>query len=130
MGANELGLKKEVIPLLHQMEVSLKRMVILCGLEDNTQCISALKRGYSPSLRHLQRHSRLSLGFSHEVFYPDRTDPNAPQYLACLQYCETAQQKGDWMTMENVPNKFVACLKLAGYEQPGSLGSRTSPSPV
>jgi hypothetical protein len=31
VGANELGLKKELIPLLHQIEVSLGRMVCLRG---------------------------------------------------------------------------------------------------
>ena len=64
------------------MEVSLGRLVCLRGLEDNTQFIAAIQRGYSPALRHLQRHCRLSLGFTHEVFFPDRTDPNAPLYLS------------------------------------------------
>ena len=63
VGSHELGLKREVIPLLHQMEVSLGRIVCLRGLEDNTQCIAAIQRGYSPALRHLQRHCRLSLVF-------------------------------------------------------------------
>ena len=45
-------MKREVIPLLHQMEVSLGRLVRLRGLEDNTQCIAAIQRGYSPALRH------------------------------------------------------------------------------
>ena len=65
VGADELGLKKEAIPLLHQMEVSLGRVVHLRSMEDNTQCIAAIKRGHSPALRHLQRHCRLSLGFTH-----------------------------------------------------------------
>ena len=55
IGAQELGLRKEVIPLLQQMEVSLNRLVLLRGLEDNTACIAAVKRGYSPAMRHLQR---------------------------------------------------------------------------
>ena len=51
--AHELGLKKEVIPLLHQMEVSLMLLVHLSGFEDNSQCIAAIKRRYSPVLWHL-----------------------------------------------------------------------------
>ena len=115
VGSHELGLKSEVIPLLHQMEESLGRMVCLRGLEDNTQCIAAIQRGYSPSPRHLQRHCRLSLGFPHEVFVPDRTDPDDPQYISKLEYCETSKQKGDWVTKENPAKKFLECLKLAGY---------------
>jgi hypothetical protein len=130
VGANELGLKREVIPLLHQMEVSLGRLVRLRGLEDNTQCIAAIQRGYSPALRHLQRHCRLSLGFTHEVFFPDRTDPDAPQYISKLEYCETSKQKGDWMTKENPPNKFQACLRLAGYVRAEPFSSEETPSPV
>ena len=52
VGSHELGLKREVIPILHQIEVSLGRLVMLRGLEDNTQCIAAIQRGYSPALRH------------------------------------------------------------------------------
>ena len=118
VGAQEVGLKKEVIPLLHQMEVSLNRLVLLRGNKDNTQCIAALKRGYSPNLRHLQRHCRLSLGFSHEVFFPDLTDPQAPHYLAKLEYCETAAQKGDWMTKELTRIKFKGAHELANYSKP------------
>ena len=101
--------------MLYQMEVSLNGMVMLRGLEDNTQCIAAIQRGYSAALRHLQWHCRLSLGFAHEVFFPDRTDPSAPQYKSKLQYCESAEQKGDWMTKKNPPKKFRACLELAGF---------------
>jgi hypothetical protein len=121
VGAFELGLKREVIPLLHQMEVSLGRLVRLRGLEDNTQCIAAIQRGYSPALRHLQRHCRLSLGFTHEVFFPDKTDPEAPQYFSKLEYCDTNSQKGDWMTKESPPTKFQASLRLAGYQRGISL---------
>ncbi len=79
IGACEQGLKKDVIPILQQIEVSLGRMVKLVCMEDNTACIAAIQRGYSPALRHLQRHVRLSTGFAHEVFFPDLTDPTAPQ---------------------------------------------------
>jgi hypothetical protein len=50
---NEEGLKKEVIPLLQKLEVPLGRLVLQQSMEDNTQCIAATPRGYSPALRHL-----------------------------------------------------------------------------
>ena len=96
-------------------EVSLKRLVRLHGREDNTACTAAIQRGYSPALRHLSRHIRLSTVFTHEVFFPDSTDPTAPQYWSKLDYCETEKQKGDWMTKELTPIKHAAALELAGY---------------
>ena len=117
IGACEQGLKKDVIPILQQIEVSLGRMVKLVCMEDNTACIAAIQRGYSPALRHLQRHVRLSTGFAHEVFFPDLTDPTAPQYWSKLDYCETKKQKGDWMTKELTPIQHAAALQLAGYSK-------------
>ncbi len=108
-------MKKDVVPILQQLEVSLGRLVRLHGQEDNTACIAAIQRGYSPALRHLQRHIRLSTGFTHEVFFPDLTDPTAPQYWSKLEYCETEKQKEDWVTKELTPIKHAAALQLAGY---------------
>ena len=119
VGACEVGLKREVIPTFQQTEVFLQRWVLLNSQEDNIQCIAAIQRGYSPALRHLQRHIRLSTGFTHEVFVPDRTDATAPQYPFELVYCETKQQKGDWVTKELPPIGFAAALELAGYVKKG-----------
>ena len=114
IGAGDSGLKREVIPILEQLERNLGRSVKLIGNEDNTQCISAIKRGYSPSLRHLQRHCRTSLGFVHEVFYPDGS-PGAAVYDSELRYCESAKQKGDWMTKALDRAAFIKAREAAGY---------------
>ena len=78
VGANDSGLKKEVIPVLHQLEVSLNLPVKLICKEDNTACVIAIKKGYSTTLRYLKRHAELSLGFPQEVFFPDRTQGSPP----------------------------------------------------
>ena len=124
IGAQELGLRKEVIHLLHKMEVSLQRLVLSKGLEDNIACIATMKRGYSPATRHLQHHCRLSLRFSNEVLFPDKTDPDAPFCLADLVYCPTDPQKEDWMSKELPPIKFAAGLKLAGHERRSDASKR------
>ena len=113
VGAGDSGLKKEVIPILEQLERYLRRSVKLVGNEENTQCIAAIKRGCSPSLRHLQRHCRTSLGFSYEVFYPDAD--SIVQYDSELRYCETAKQKGDWMTKALGRAGFIKAREAAGY---------------
>jgi hypothetical protein len=113
VGSNDLGLKREVIPALEQLERSLNREVELIGKEDNTQCISAIKRGYSPSLRYLGRHCRTGLGFCHEVFYPDLDDGEA-KYKARLEYCPSAEQRGDWMTKALDRKAFLSARERAG----------------
>ena len=65
-------------------------------------------------MRYLQRHCRTSLGFAHEVFYPDGS-PGAAKYYSDLRYCETAKQKGDWMTKALDRVAFLKAREAAGY---------------
>ena len=85
-GTHDASLKRDVIPILHQIETTLGRPSKLIGKEDNTACIAAVRRGYSPALRYLQRHAQVSLGFVHEVFHPAWEDNAAPKYLSELTY--------------------------------------------
>ena len=68
IGAHDATLKRDVVVILHQLEVTLGRPVELVGKEDNTATIVAIKRGYSPALRYLQRHAQVSLGFVMRYF--------------------------------------------------------------
>ena len=120
VGANDSGLKREVIPLLAQLEVTLRRPVKLVCKEDNTACIAAVKRGYSTALRYLKRHANLSLGFVNEVFYPDKNSGKS-RYWAQLAYWESKAHKGDWMTKELAPSCFEKAKRLAGYAELPSL---------
>ena len=114
VGAHDTGLKREVIPILAQIKKSLRRPVKLVCKEDNTACIAAIKRGYSPALRYLKRHAELSLGFTTEVFYPEVGNPSAPKYWSELTYWESKSHKGDWMTKELPPKDFEKAVALAG----------------
>ena len=100
VGTHDAALKRDVIPILHQIETTLGRPVKLIGKEDNTACIAAVRRGYSPALRYLPRHAQVSLGFVKEVFHPDWEDNAAPKYISELTYWESKCHKGDWMTKE------------------------------
>jgi len=118
IGAQDAALKRDVVPILHQIEVCLGRAVKLVGKEDNTACTAAVQRGYSPALRYLQRHAQVSLGFCNEVFFPDWTDDAAPKYLSELSYWESAAHKGDWLTKELAPKDFQRAVALAGFVIP------------
>ena len=95
------------------LELLLQRAVKLVGKEDNTQCIAAVKKGYSPSLRYMQRHCRTSLGFAHEVFYHDPDDGEL-RYWSILEYVSTKDQRGDWMTKQLDRAAFLSAREFAG----------------
>eukprot|EP00972_Heterocapsa_arctica_P064938 9586577-Heterocapsa_arctica.AAC.1 len=57
-------------------------------LEDNTQCIAAVKKGYSAALRHLHRTERIALDVAHEQFFGDNSNFE-------FKYLESERQKGD-----------------------------------
>ena len=122
IGAQDAALKQHVVPILHQVEVTLGRPVKLMGKKNNTACIASVKRGYSPALGYLQRHYQTSLGFCHELFHPDWEDPVAPKYLSDLVYWESKFHKGDWMTKELSPRPFQDAVKLAGFVTPKQVG--------
>ena len=88
------------------------------GKEDNTACISAVKRGYSPALKYLPRHAQVILGFANEVFHPNWEDQAAPKYVSELSYWESKSHKGDWVTKELPPKGFKHALDLPGFVNP------------
>ena len=117
VGAQDSGLKREVIPILDHLETSLKRSVKLVCKEDNTQCIALVKRGFSPAMRYLKRHAKLSLGFVHEVFFPDLDNEDAPRYSAEIKYWPSTEHKGDWMTKELNQKDFINARERAGIKK-------------
>ena len=111
------GLRKMVIPILHQCEVVLGREIKLVCHEDNMQVVQGVARGYSPSLRHLQRHDRLSLGFSFEVF-TERDEDGYRRYLAEMKYECSKQQKGDVFTKPLARADFESAKSMLGMRVP------------
>ena len=109
------ALKKTVIATLGMLEFCLGRPVKLVIQEDNSQCITAVKRGYSPALRYLQRHCRMDLGFSNEVvmgYYPD----GSKMYLSEIRHAGTATHKGDFLTKPLDRSKFGNAKRLIGMQ--------------
>jgi hypothetical protein len=102
------GLKKEALPMVDMFSQALSRPMGLLCLEDNTQCIAAVKKGYSPALRHLHRTERIALGVAHEQFFGENTN-------FVLEYQASSLHKGDSFTKKLQPNAFeeaVVRLKL------------------
>ena len=67
---------------------------------DNTQAISAVKKGYSKKLRSLSRTQRVSIGVIHELVEDD-------DMMITVQHCPTAEMKGDLVTKALLTPAFL-----------------------
>jgi len=111
LNALSSALRRAVIPLIGLCEHALNRPVKVVCHEDNTQAITAVKKGYSVNLRHLHRHTRMDVGMSHEVFAEvDKT--GRKRYVSEIRYAPTDTQKGDLFTKPLERLKHEAARKM------------------
>ena len=103
-------LRNQAIPIAEFMSQLLGRPVDLICHEDNSSCIAAVKHGYSPSLRHLPRTHRVSLGMLHDTFH--ELEPKPGEAAIALIKEETKNQKGDLLTKAKDYPAFSRSMKL------------------
>lgn len=115
------AMRKEGAPLQQLYCQLLGRPVTLRVHEDNTQCIQAVRRGYSPSLRHLARTQRVALGSLNEFFFGEKgLEEQGGQ--AFLQHCGTCDHKGDVFTKSLQVGPFERAREMLGL-RPGSTAA-------
>lgn len=102
-------LRNEAIPLQHLLQAILRIPVDLNLHEDNAAALIAATKGYSPSMRHLPRTQRVSVGFLHEQIVQE---PVEGEGRIRLLKAETASHKGDLMTKELEPQQFERALAM------------------
>ena len=73
--------------------------------EDNQSTITVIETGYSPQLRHLQKHYRISLGIVHELCQNDDIE---------VIHVDTNSQKGDILTKGLARSKHDPACKMVG----------------
>ena len=73
--------------------------------EDNQSTISVIKAGYSPQLRYLSKHHRVSLGLVNELCKHDDIS---------LVHIDTEKQKGDLMTKGLARPKHEPAMHMVG----------------
>ena len=73
--------------------------------EDNASTIMVISNGYSPQLRHLAKHHRISLSVVHEL---------CQQPDIKVIHCPTAEQKGDLLTKGLDKGKHEAAMRMVG----------------
>ena len=101
------GLRTEALPVQDLMEQFLgQRLDVMCEV-DNTQAITAAKKGYSKKLRALPRTHRVSLGVVHECV-------SDPRMQVGVEYCPTDVMKGDMFTKALLPGPILLVREFCG----------------
>ena len=86
-----------------------KRLEIIHHI-DNLQTISAIEKGYSKKLRHLQRTQRVGIGLLHDC-------ANDEELKMTVQHCPTDKQKADVFTKALSTVKFVTALGMLNLRE-------------
>ena len=101
--ANKM-LREHLIPQILLWEALLGRSLKSFLMEDNMSTITVIKAGYSPALRFIPKHHRISLGLVSELC----------KDLVELEHVESAKQRGDILTKGLGPEKHALALGLTG----------------
>ena len=113
----------------------MSRRVRLVAGSDSSACIGAVTKGYSKKLAYLEKHQRISLSSTHEVFFESLARPPAPAWsddvavdedecgenINMLVKLPTARNRGDIFTkpLEYVSHwGHVQRLGMSVYGQP------------
>ena len=94
--------------LIDAVLADVRRRMELVAKIDNTQAISAVKKGYSKKLRFLERTHKCSLGTLHELW--ERGGMR-------VEYAPTLKHRGDGFTKALTPAKFLAACEMIGLVQ-------------
>ena len=132
MVALSIAIRNEAAPLQILLATLLSQAMKVKVFEDNTACITAAKKGYSPSLRHLPRHQRCALGTVHETFFEDADAPEEDLKarraivdkwgVMELLHKDTKEHKGDFFTKELARADFEAAVRKMGVFSAASNG--------
>ena len=106
-------LREEALSLQTLVQDVLRKPVPLVVSEDNTACIQAVRKGYSPTLRHLKRTQRVSVAQLHETFQERGAEQDGDGPVS-LVHAETKTHKGDLFTKYMAPAPFNDALGRLG----------------
>ena len=98
-------LRETLVPLQTLWSIMLQRPVRSIVHEDNQATITVINAGYSPQLRYLDKHHRVSLGVVHEMCQHDDND---------VEHITTDKQKGDLMTKGLQRPKHEPAVRMVG----------------
>ena len=106
-------LREEALSLQTLVQEVLRKPVPLVVNEDNSACIQAIRKGYSPTLRNLKRTQRVSVAQLHETF-EERNAEDSGDGPVSLVHAETKSHKGDVFTKYMPPAPYNEALGRLG----------------
>ena len=109
-------MREDALPLQDLVQLLLRKPVALVVKEDNTACIQAVRKGYSPALRSMPRTQRVSLGDLHETFQEQQAQRLSDGPVQ-LQHQETKLHKGDVFTKYLDPTPYHDALRRLGVSR-------------
>ena len=101
--------RDDAIAIQELFSLILGRPIVMRIMEDNAAMITAAQKGYSPSLRHLKRIQRTSLGLIHDLI---SRKPNEDEGLVYLDKVDTKIHKGDQFTKQWTVANFLTAMDL------------------
>ena len=101
------AMRRESIPIQILLEEVLGRRLSIVHKIDNMQAITAITKGYSKKLRHLQRTQRVGIGLLNECINDDELQMS-------IEHCPTDLMKGDLFTKALKGPKFQPALDMIG----------------
>jgi len=101
--------RDDAIAIQAVFSLILGRPIVMRIMEDNSSMIIAAEKGYSPSLRHMQRIHRTSLGLIHDLIHQQ---PGEGEGQVFLDKVDTDIHKGDQFTKQLTVAKFLTAMDL------------------
>ena len=109
-------LRSELLPAKYLLQKLLQRAVNARIMEDSSACITSVEKRYSPSMRHLPRTQKVSIGMLHEVVNNEATEKNG---TVALCKAKSEEHLGDVMTKELEASKFEKAVEMLRISELG-----------
>ena len=115
------AIRHTALPVQQLLEEMLGRLVPICCKVDNSQCIAAIKNGYSKRLRFLSRTHRCSIAVLHEL-------SGDPEVALEVEHVGTKEHKGDFYTKPLPAPAFFEGRARTGLRSPPTSASARAAS--
>ena len=111
-------MRSELLPAQFLLQKLLRRAVNTKVMEDNNACITSVEKGYSPSMRHLPRTQKVSIGMLHEMIQSEATEVDGK--VEVLK-AKSEEHLGDVMTKELEVCKFEKAVEMLRISELGKF---------
>ena len=111
-------MRSELLPAQYLLQKLLRRAVNAKVMEDNNACIASVEKGYSPSLRHLPRTQKISIGMLHEMIQREATEDDGKVELI---KAKSEDHLGDVMSKELEVCKFEKAVEMLRISEFGKF---------